>query len=196
MTNYGANILSYMQEQKFRIRAFNIVYLEGVDPDTFAVNTDRLDEWNDVRMVIRDNGEILHCVSATTEPGRYYTENPLNPNGAARIAFGQHLEAWTFGTHKGQDALVQCGAVKVHRDKNKDGFRTGDPVDVADSFGLNQHTTSNAPELVGRWSAGCLVGRYPESHTKFMQLCRDAGMRRFDTTVLDGSGLHKLGVLG
>ncbi|MBD2771163.1 hypothetical protein [Iningainema tapete] len=192
----GLKILEYLQSEKFRIRAYNIVYIEGVDPDTFALNDDKIDYWNDVRCVIRDDGEILLCNQATTEPGIWYTKFPMNPGGAARIAFGQYLDAWTFGNHKGQYAIVQCGDVKVHRDFNKDGFRTGDRIDTGNWFGINQHTTSYAPETVGKWSAGCLVGRYPQSHAKFMRLCQDSGRRYFDTTVLDGSVLHQLGVLG
>lgn len=189
--SFGTQILTYMQQQKFRIRAYNIVYIEGVDPDTFALNDDAIDLWNDTRNVIRDDGTILMSCSATTEPGLYYTDNPMNPKGAARIAFGQYLDAWTFGDHHGQDALIQCGALKVYRDANKDGFRTGDSVDEGDDFGIDQHTTCDAPPTIGRWSAGCLVGLHPETHAKFMQLCRDSGRDRFDTTVLDGSELHR-----
>ncbi|MFN6571073.1 hypothetical protein [Dendronalium sp. ChiSLP03b] len=191
----GKKIIEYLQSQKYRIRAYNIVYIEGVDPDTFALNDDQIDYWNDVRSVIRDDGEILLCAQATTEPGLWYTKNRLNVNGAARIAFGQHLEAWTFGKHHEQDALVQCGKIKVYRDRNEDGFRTNDPIDVGEDFAINQHTTFQAPESIGKWSAGCLVGRYPQTHAKFLQLCKDSGNKVFDTTVLDGSELHKLQVI-
>lgn len=195
--NYGLNIINYLKSQNYRVKDFNIVYLEGCNPDTFELNADRLDEWNDVRMVITGEGDIKLCATATTEPGRYYTNNPLNPNGAARIAFGQYLDAWTFGIHgkSRQDALVQCGVIKVHRDLNKDGFRTNDRVYEGDGFGINQHTTSNAPDTINFWSAGCCVGKYPATHAKFMQLCRESGYKKFDTTILDAGELKKLGVI-
>jgi hypothetical protein len=201
MTNaaIGNQILKYMAAQKYRIRALNIVYIEGVDPDTFAVNSDRLNDWNDVRMIIRESdGNMLLCASATTEPGSYYTYSPMNPGGAARIAFGQYLDAWQVGIHGAafpHEALIQCGSIKVHRDFNQDGLRVGDAIDVGSDFGVNQHSTSNAPDSIGPWSAGCLVGRYLSSHQLFMSTCKGMGHETFDTTVLDGSEMKRLRVI-
>jgi hypothetical protein len=200
MTNaaIGKKIIQYMAAQKYKIRALNIVYIEGVDPDSFALNPDRMDEWNDVRMIIRDDGDMLVCASATTEPGAHYTYNPMNAAGAARIAFGQYLDCWEVGIHGAafpHEALVQIGTIKVHRDLNQDGSRKGDAIDAGSWFGINQHSTSNAPETIGPWSAGCLVGRYLSTHKLFMSICKGMGHRTFDTTILDGSELKRLKVL-
>lgn len=192
----GQRIIGYMRSLNYLVTAYNVVYIEGVDPveDDLRLNADILDFWNDTRNVIRDDGEVLMSAIATTEPGRYYTNNPMNPGGAARIAFGQHVDAWAIGKHHDQDALVQVEPVSFYRDLNKDGFRTGDRL-YNDVIGMNQHTTSNAPLMIGRWSAGCLVGRYPSSHAKFMRLMRDSKAKRFTATVLDGELLHRLKVL-
>jgi hypothetical protein len=200
MTNaIGTNILKHMASKDYRIRALNIVYLEGCDPDTFKLNSDRLDEWNDCRMIIRQsNGEIMLCASATTEPGGHYTYSPMNPLGAARIAFGQYQDAWEVGIHGNafpHESLIQCGVVRVHRDFNQDGVRVGDAIDVGTHFGINQHSTSNAPGNVGAWSAGCLVGRHLSTHQRFMQICKGMGQRRFDTTILNASELKRMGVI-
>ena len=181
-----------MKGKGYKVRALNIVYFEGLDTDLVTVNKDRLNEWNDVRCIISNTGEVLMACEATTEPGDHYTYNRMNPQGAFRIAFGQYLECWQIGRHFTQDALVQCGNLKGHRDHNMDGSRTGDKVYVGANFGVNQHTTSNAPGTVGRWSAGCLVGRYPATHAKFMAICRSMGLRRFDTTIIDGSDFIKV----
>ena len=194
MPNVGSRILDYMIQRNYRVRDFNIIYIEGVDPDTFALNNDIPDLWNDTRNVIMRGGEIVISAVATTEPGRFYSQQPMNPNGAARIKFGQFQDAWIIGKHHQQEALVQCNPIAVHRDLNKDGYRTGDNIQTG-LFGINQHTTSNGPSTIGRWSAGCLVGRYPVTHKKFIELCRRSGAKLFDTTVLDGSELHRLGVL-
>jgi hypothetical protein len=182
----GLKILEYMADKGYKIRALNIVYIEGIDTDLVTLNADRLDGWNDVRGVITDEGDVLMSAQGTTEPGKYYTYNRMNPQGVFRIAFGQYSEAWKLGKHYSQPALVQCGDLKGHRDHNEDGKRTGDLIYTGDDFYVNQHTTSNAPEVVGRWSAGCLVGRYPSTHAKFMQICRSMGLARFDTTVIAG----------
>jgi hypothetical protein len=184
----GKKAIAYMKSKGYKIRALNIVYFEGLDADDIAtVNSDRIDYWNDVRSVITNTGDVILAATATTEPGWYYRRNRMNPGGAAQLAFGQYLDAWRIGRHFTQDALVQCGNLKVFRDNNEDGRRSSDPVDVGDSFGINQHTTSSSSDLVGKWSAGCLVAKYPSSHAKFMGICRSMGLSTFDTTLVDGS---------
>jgi hypothetical protein len=192
LNSQGKKAIKYMESKGYKVRALNIVYFEGLDADDMkTVNDDRLDYWNDVRAVIRNNGDVLMSCSATTEPGRYYRLNRMNPGGAAQLAFGQYLDAWEIGDHKGQDALVQCGTLKVYRDDNEDGIRTGDAVDAGNDFGINQHTTSNAPDTIGLWGAGCLVGKYPSTHAKFMEICRSIGLATFDTTLIAASDFAK-----
>jgi hypothetical protein len=188
----GDKAIRYMKSLGCKIRALNIVYFEGLDADDMRTpNSDRIDYWNDVRSIIGNDGRVYLCCTATTEPGWYYRLNRLNPNGAAQLAFGQYLDCWKIGDHKGQDALVQCGNLKLFRDKNADGSRQGDPIDTGTDFGINQHTTSNAPEMIGRWSAGCLVGKYPGTHAKFMEIVRSMGLKTFDSTLIDGSAFTK-----
>jgi hypothetical protein len=192
LNTQGKKAIAYMKAKKYKVRALNIVYFEGLDADDMmTVNEDRLDFWNDIRSVIRDNGDVLMSCSATTEPGRYWRLNRMNPDGAAQLAFGQYLDCWEIGDHKGQDALVQCGNLTVYRDDNEDGIRSGDKVYVGDDFGINQHTTSNAPDTIGRWGAGCLVGKYPSTHAKFMAICRSMGLQTFDTTLIAASDFAK-----
>jgi len=195
----GKKIIDHMDDIGMEITTFNIVYIEGVDPvdEGFRVNADIMDLWNDTRNVIRDDGTILMSAIATTEPGFYYTRNPMNLDGAARIAFGQYLNAWEIGIHGNSyphESLCQCASVKFYRDLNQDGLRVGDRL-FSGIIGLNQHTTSNAPETIGAWSAGCLVGRYPSTHEKFMSLMRESGRSTFHTAIFDGSKLHELGIL-
>ena len=155
----------------------NIVYVEGLNEDG-TVNDDAADKWNDLRVVIGFEGDkpvILGEWRATTEPGRYYTEHPVNPAGAARIEFGQY-QAWRVGMHRGDhEALVQRGKVTVSRDLNKDMIRTGDARDSGDNFGINQHGPSGAeeaPDSVGKFSAGCLVGKTMAGHRSFMAIVK------------------------
>jgi hypothetical protein len=181
----------------------NIVYLEGVDPDGRA-NDDAPNQFNDLRLVLRvnraGNPDIVDAWEGTTEPGRYYTlVSRLDPNGAARIAFGQY-KAWSVGTHMGgrpsaHEALVQTRAIKVHRDLNQDFQRTGDRV-FEGLFGVNQHWGFDLPKSdIGRASAGCLVGRTRAGHRAFMAIIK-ADPRyvannsyRFMTTVLPAGAL-------
>jgi hypothetical protein len=204
-TKLAMRICKYMQENGFWIgRAagfLNIVYIEGADKDG-AVNKDTFNEWNDRRIVFFINPlgkpEILSNDIATTEPGKKFTDTPMNVGGAARIAFGQY-KAWSMGFHQGKKlhpALVQVGNVRVFRDKNKDTKRTGDAVDIGSNFGVNQHMAFNAA-IVGGWSAGCLVGQDKASHLLFLKnLKNDPRFRqvasyKFMSVVIAGDDLLK-----
>jgi hypothetical protein len=153
-------------------KLYNIVYLEGVDADG-TPNPDATDVWNDRRIVIEiasDTPKIIANWLATTEPGAYYINHPMNPGGAFRIAFGQY-RAWRFGRHGRTQypALQQAGPVSGHRDTNKDGRRTGDPFVTGSDFGINQHHGWDMAN-VGKGSAGCLVGQSIEDHQNFMDM--------------------------
>ena len=183
--DFASRIIKYMQLRNFwiaRLPGFlNIVYVEGANEDG-QPNDDEFNKFNDRRLVIAiEDGKpsIKLNVLATTEPGKFFTENPLNPNGAARIAFGQY-KAWRVGTHhpskdppSRHEALVQVGELSVHRDLNKDGKRIGDKIDVGSAFFINQHSGHNAPaDNIGHASAGCLVGRSSDEHKEFMKLVK------------------------
>lgn len=193
----GTKAIAYMKAKGYKVRALNIVLFEGINTDLKTLNNDRIDEWNDVRTIISDKGDVLMAASCTTEPGWYYRLNPLNENGAAQVAFGQYLDSHCFGMHYSQRALVQCGTLRVYRDKNRDGSRAGDKAYEGDDFAINLHTTGNdesvaAPDKVSRWSAGCNVGQYASTHyNTFLPICRAMGLKTFDTTWVDGSDFVK-----
>lgn len=200
----AGHIVSYMLEHDYVValstpkqRRLNIVYVEGMNLDG-TLNDDAFNEWNDVRALIEIVGgtpRIVDSWVATTEPGDYYTEHPLDPEGAFRIAFGQY-RAWQVGIHgnsEPHEALVQAAPIRGYRDSNEDGLRTGDPL-VEGDFGVNQHWGYDM-EKVGRASAGCLVGQSREGHRRFMGLlktdCRyeaNSGYL-FYTTVIAGDDL-------
>lgn len=208
--DFASRIVKYMQLKNYwlaRLPGFlNLVYVEGANKDG-SLNDDAFNKFNDRRLVLTiEAGKptLVFNVLATTEPGKFYTENPLNPGGAARIAFGQY-KAWVVGLHNigkpnRHEALVQKGRLPVHRDKNKDGKRTGDFIDVGDSFGINQHSGFNAsPDNIGKASAGCLVGQNHEEHKQFMALVKtDPRFKKasrayvFMTTVIAGDDLKRL----
>lgn len=168
-------VIEYCQLKTYRLFTnpgeFNILYIEGMDTEG-ELNNDSPNQFNDVRVVLDNNFRLAGNWSATTEPGRFYTLNPMNKKGAARIAFGQY-KAWTIGFHGNSEphrALIQVGSVKVFRDKNKDGLRTGDDLDEG-LFGINQHWGYDLPlDNIGKASAGCLVGRTRQGHQQFMNI--------------------------
>lgn len=197
-------IVAYCLSQNYKLSKEsghkNIVYAEGMLPNG-TLNSDDFNCWNDSRLVIEffnGNPKIVGAWEATTEPGRYYTVHPMNPQGVARIAFGQY-QAWQVGTHghsSPHEALVQTGgSVTVFRDLNQDGKRTGDRTETG-LFGINQHWGGDSPKNdIGRWSAGCLVGRTRDGHREFMAILkRDPRYLKsrefvFGAIILDGAKL-------
>ncbi|MCC6779761.1 MAG: hypothetical protein IT537_24535 [Hyphomicrobiales bacterium] len=189
----------------------NIVYVEGMDVDGRA-NDNAPNRFNDLRVVLafdatppsdgRGSGaanapqpRISGLWQATTEPSRFWTQTPMNPKGAARIAFGQYA-TWRVGTHHDHEALVQVAPVTVCRDLNKDYRREGDARDTG-LFGINQHWGYDLPaDDLGRSSAGCLVGRTREGHSAFMALIKsDPRYRadpsfRFTTAILPAAAVR------
>lgn len=201
----ASRIINYMQAKKYVVfndkNNFNIAYIEGMNEDG-TLNDDAPNCFNDRRIIIEiidDIPKIINHWQATTEPGNYYTYNPMNPKGAARIAFGQY-QAWKVGMHgnsEPHEALVQVRPVIVHRDFNKDFKRTGDKIDTG-LFGINQHWGYDAPTTnIKKAGAGCFVGKRRQGHREFMQLIKSDLRYQadnnfiFHTTVIAGDDLLK-----
>lgn len=206
-------VVEYMRQQKYVVDTLpgqqNIVYIEGMGLDG-QPNDDRLDGWNDLRLVIThlDNGlpQLKMAHVATTEPGRSATFSAAaaRRGGVARIAFGQY-RAWQMSYHhqarngKNHPALVQRAPLPVHRDKNRDGIRTRDNIHLG-MFGINQHSTRPGyrGDRVGDFSEGCLVGWLWEQHMdEFIPLLRQEPRfilnpeYLFTTTIIAGDALAK-----
>ena len=193
MDNVGKKAIRYLKSKGYKVSDKNIIYFGGLNTDLETANQNLINYWNDVRTVVTADGDVLVSCSATIDAGWFYRNNPMNPNGCAQIAYGQYLQAWEFGMHHQQQALIQCGIINVYRDFNKDGSRNGDKLYSGDDFSINQHTTSNyanadyIPSTIDRWSAGCCVGQYSITHyNTFLPVCRTFGVTKFDTTIVDG----------
>ena len=113
----------------------------------------------------------------TTDPGKYWLENPGRIEGTAILVSGQYRGTWKLGKHRGKyDALVQTGGkVKVYRDSDKDDILEHDPENIAQGyFGINIHRASSVRTSsdVDRWSAGCQVFADPNDYKLFIELCK------------------------
>jgi lysozyme family protein len=205
----AGKIVAAMRAKGFRVDSdeghLNIVYVEGMNVDG-TPNDNAPNHFNDLRAVIRfmdGKPVIAGAWEGTTEPSRRWTQDPMNPKGAARIAFGQYT-AWQTGVHRpreggGHEALVQVAPVTVHRDLDKDYKRDGDARDTG-LFGINQHCGYDLPRNdLGNSSAGCLVGRTKAGHRAFMALVKTDKRYladrsyRFTTTILPAGAVLAAG---
>jgi hypothetical protein len=94
----------------------------------------------------------------STDPGQYYLQHPLNPQGCAQLKEGIHM--FKPGTHQGRFlAFVQAESFHVNRLDSKGNIET---VEFGE-FGIHIH--SGGPGLnVDRFSAGCQVIWSPEGY--------------------------------
>jgi hypothetical protein len=125
---------------------------------------------------VGNNGGWLHySFNATTDPGLFWLQNPLSPQGTAILKPGHYPGSHQLGLHRGKYiALVQRKVLPVMRDAARNGrlnFSTS-KVQVG-MFGINIHrATANGTSLiVDKYSAGCQVIANSGDFAQFMQLC-------------------------
>ena len=82
-----------------------------------------------------------HIYKATTDPGTFWLEHPMESQGTAILAQGQYVNAYKLGLHRGQyKALVQRKPVTIMRDYDRNAV-----LDFANGqkqrgvFGINIH---------------------------------------------------------
>lgn len=168
------SIISSLQSKKYKIytRPFEL-NIVGVRSDTVIPN--RFDDTINVFFRNNQNKWVHYLFQATTDPGTYWLQNPMNPQGTAILRQGQYRGAYQIGLHRGQYyALVQIAPVTVLRDYDRDAildFMNGKPD--TGLFGINIHRASVDGKVltVDKNSAGCQVFANVNEFNTFMQLC-------------------------
>ena len=122
------------------------------------------------------SGKWIHYIfPATTDPGTYWLQNPMSPQGTAILKQGQYKGTYQIGLHRGKYyALVQSKPVTVLRDYDRNAvldFWNGKPE--TGLFGINIHRASvnGTTKSVDSYSAGCQVFANINDFNLFMQLC-------------------------
>jgi hypothetical protein len=167
------NILNALTKKRY------VIYTNPSQLNIVGVraNTAQPNSFDDtINVFYKDNNGNWQFKSypATTDPGTYYLNNPMNVNGTAIVIPGQYIYSHKIGLHKGEyTALVQQGIIKVTRDFNKDNkldFRTGKEENGV--FGINIHKAGSSSTVVDRWSAGCQVFANSADFAAFISLCQ------------------------
>ena len=138
---------------------------------------------------IDENGEKQHFnFWMTTDPGKYYLQNPMDKNGCIIMIPGQYIEVYGRGLHNGKyECFKQVRKMEYVRDNNKDTLLDfdlyRDPIKrAAFAFwginGTNFHRAHINAILkwIGRYSAGCQVAQRPETFKKLIDL-RDKSVK-------------------
>jgi hypothetical protein len=139
-----------------------------------------------------------HIFRATTDPGTYWLNNPMMPQGSAILAQGQYVHAYEIGIHRGKyAALVQRRKVTVIRDYNRDStldFLNG-RVETG-LFGINIHRAliEGVTRHIDKHSAGCQVFENASDFYKLMQMAerhRSLYGNSFTYTLVDERAIHR-----
>ncbi len=140
-----------------------------------------------------DKGWVYRIFKATTDPGTYWLNNPMSPQGTAILQEGQYIDTYALGMHRGKYlALVQqLNEVIVLRDYNRDAvldFSTAKPQ--KGWFGINIHRAlvTGKTKSIDRHSAGCQVFEDAADFEAFIKLCMEHRNRhgnKFTYTLID-----------
>ena len=152
----------------------------GIRTKDMASN--QFNDWLGV-MYLQDGRWVKLMFPATTDPGLYWRENPMNAKGTALLKPGQYRGAYQIGSHKGAPALVQAADLPVYRDDDRDGFIEADEKKLdTGMFGINIHRANreDVSREVGKWSAGCQVVADPMHFHLFMKLAVKSAERYGD----------------
>lgn len=133
--------------------------------------------FNDVLNVLYrdDTGNWqMHSFDATTDPGTYWLQNPLNPQGTAILKAGQYIGSHAIGLHRNKyTALVQRMPVTVIRDITRDGRLDFSGKEDRGLFGINIHRAmqTGTTKFIDKFSAGCQVFSNATDFDAFIALC-------------------------
>jgi hypothetical protein len=163
------------------------------------VDSNRFDDEIHVFYTKEDGKWNYHIFPATTDPGTFWLNNPMYPQGTAILAQGQNKDAYAIGLHNGKyEALVQVKPVTVIRDYDRDAFLDFDNgVKETGNFGINIHRAESAGSTayVDRYSAGCQVFKDADDFYAFIQLCKHHAKlygNSFSYTLIDLRSLRRI----
>jgi len=104
---------------------------------------------------------FLRSFPMTTDPGKYWLNNPINVEGTAIIKEGYYSNVWEMGLHRGEYlALKQVGNMTYFRDNDKDSLPEIDGMkEYTGIIGANCHrANANGQSIqIDKWSAACQV---------------------------------------
>lgn len=180
---------------KIFLRPFEL-NIVGVRSDSTKPNA--FDDTIYVFYMDKEGKLIQQKFQATTDPGTYWLQNPMNPQGTAILKQGQYIGSHAMGLHRGKYmALVQQRPVTVMRDYDRNAildFNNG--REDTGLFGINIHRASETgtTKVVDHYSAGCQVFASITDFILFMSLCeRHKGLygNSFTYTLIDERAINR-----
>jgi hypothetical protein len=155
-----------------------------MNPNIFGIrNSDTLantfDDAVGVVMTDINNASIIFQCAATTDPGTFYREAPINVDGTAIIVPGFHKDCYKVGLHKGKEALEQIAPMLYVRDNNKNKildflYKIKGTKFYRQNGKTNIHRAGVDTKFVANWSAGCQVIAKESDFINFLKLVKSS----------------------
>ena len=179
--SFGFDITFDKLKKVFKAKGYKF-FIGKYDLNIFGirwkVDTNKFDDYLGCAYLDLNNKKVIAIWPATTDPGAYWLEHPMNKKGTAIMVPGQYRGAYKLGPHgrSGYKALVQRGGrVKVFRDGNKNKKHDMDAATYDNGyFGINIHRSNPYSESysINKWSAGCQVFKKVDDFNALLDLVK------------------------
>ncbi|EMF82224.1 hypothetical protein LEP1GSC188_3407 [Leptospira weilii serovar Topaz str. LT2116] len=185
VTKISAGALGHRVKDKswtiFGVRACSIQMKQG--ESLFIKTENTFNKYDDLLCILR--GDEMKCFQGTVDPGRKYTDTPMNPKGCAHLLNGLHW--FKKGLHKGFPAFNQAKPVQIWRDRNRNN-ENDDGFEEEGFFGIDIHYGSGNRNKIEGWSAGCINTLGDRNSSAW----RDFRNTLYDSAQPDYGGLYPL----
>ena len=114
---------------------------------------------------------------ASTDPGAFHRENPLNVRGTVIMKPGQYRDAFKIGRHMGYKAMQQAGHITVYQDSNEDvelDLSTEGESQQPHSLNIQRASRQRTSTQVDKWNAGNQVVQDSDNFDFLMSLCEQS----------------------
>jgi len=171
MDTYNKLMYPFFTNGQYNLNVFAIRSLDTV--------SNRFDDLVCLLYKNEKNIWVLKKYDATTDPGKYYRENPMNVNGTAIIIPGFYKSVYQIGLHNNKyEALRQYRPMRYWRDRNRDNKLDMCGHVYEEIAYTNIHRATNVKGStsiqVDKWSAGCNVIASYDDFAEFMYICHRA----------------------
>lgn len=171
MDTYNKLMYPFFTNGQYNLNVFAIRSLDTV--------SNRFDDLVCLLYKNEKNIWVLKKYDATTDPGKYYRENPMNVNGTAIIIPGFYRSVYQIGLHNNKyEALRQYRPMRYWRDRNRDNKLDMCGKVYEEIAYTNIHRATNVKGStsiqVDKWSAGCNVIASYDDFAEFMYICHRA----------------------
>jgi hypothetical protein len=145
--------------------------------------TDKFDDF--IGLIFND---LFYLFQGTTDPGKFYSNNPIDGKRTAIMKEGQVVDCYEIGLHKSRyEALRQCKPMPFFQDTDRDDEIDTNMKVINQLIYANIHGTRDDIEVwrIGKFSAACQVIKRWIDFQDYIKVCKDSKQKFFTYTLLN-----------